>query len=203
MHAPTAMFICTLLHTQPLCTSSCLHSPALAGPLCAPHPPASTPSRARTYFPILVHVCLSAVSCVIFPVECGTSTACQDLSWASAWPSRKGGIPLARGAGRRRGASCVKSGGIKGCAVRQELFWQTGSKPGHPSSHCHIIFTFCGATRDVLCWRLWRQAGATCSHFLLGHVPAQSSLSILASPCCSRHGSHSPSRAILSLGFHE
>lgn len=93
---------------------------------------------------------------------------------------------------------------IKVRAGRQELFWQTGSKPGHPSSHCHIIFTFCGASRDALCWRLWWQAGATCSCLLLGHVPAQGSLSILTScsPCCSRQGSHSPSRAILSPAFH-
>lgn len=34
--------------------------------------------------------------------------------------------------------------GIKMCAGRQELFWQTGSKLGLPWSHCHIIFISVG-----------------------------------------------------------
>lgn len=113
MHAPADMLICTLLHTQSLCTSSCSHSPALVGPHCAPRSPHSKPSRAHTCFPIPAHVCLLTVSCVMFPVECGAFPARQDLSCASAWPSRKGGIPLARGVGRRKGASRVKSGGNK------------------------------------------------------------------------------------------
>lgn len=117
-------------------------------------------------------------------MECGAPPACQDLSCASAWSSRKGGIPLAKGAGRRRHASHVKSGQNKNvCREAGAVLadWeQTWASLVSLSHHFH----FCGATRDAWSWRLWWQAGATCSHLLLGqlgHVPAQGSLSIFTS----------------------
>lgn len=190
---------CTHTHTHlHVCTHSVPYTP-----------PRSHPFQGTHAFPHPCRCLFAGCVLVRFSVERGAWPACQphqlrsSMHIGTAWRARVASRSPGRGCGQKEGGfPALSLDGEKMFAGRQEVLWQPGSKPGHPSSCRRIALTCHGTTRDDLCcphchrWRQLWQPGVPRPHLMPRSCPCPRLADLIGElrPLrCSSPGSHSPS----------